>query len=256
MSRRNTYLLGGLTVVAGIAHAGLRDLALTSDGDDSTSGSERDARSGPSRRRHPPRPPAVTSAARASPPAQRPRGAAIRRDLARRRPVRAPDFSAEVIQEGSMPQALRAVRPRRREGPLEMSKLRGHPGRAPPVVLAVRALPRRHAPGRGDLEAMGPARRAVRRREREGVRRRGRRAVAPPVRPHLSGGLRDRSGQIAERYGVAAPAPDVLHLGRRGHRGRGRGQPFRPPARARRRRRASPGSRSGASREPAGSPLP
>jgi hypothetical protein len=137
MSRRNTYVLGGLTVVAGIAMLVFALIALTSGGDDSTSPSERDA-DRPSANAPAPTPGATGDQGGTAPESNEPsgtnaHGAGVSRDLAARRLVRAPDFSAEVIQKGSIPQALKRSFDRATRGArVDRSGLRGTP-----VVLHV-----------------------------------------------------------------------------------------------------------------------
>jgi peroxiredoxin len=129
MSKRNTYLLGGLTVLVGIAMLVFAIVALTSGGDDSTSSAERDVPEQPAETPVP-----VGGAGDRDRSEQggdessgtNARGADIRRDLARRRPVRAPDFSAEVIHNGSTPPVLKSPFQRASgDGTLDMSALRG-----------------------------------------------------------------------------------------------------------------------------------
>jgi thiol-disulfide isomerase/thioredoxin len=131
MSRRNTYLLGGAAAVAGIVMLVIAITALNSDGDDSTPGSERGAREAPTTDAPAPAPDAGGEAGGGEgerSAGSDARGAGIGQDLARRRPVRAPDLSAEVIHDGSIPSALEG--PFRRAsggGTLDITELRGTP---------------------------------------------------------------------------------------------------------------------------------
>jgi peroxiredoxin len=125
MSRRNTYLLGGLAVVLGVAMLVVAIVGLTG-GDDSTPTSERNAPEQPITSGSPTTPSGDQGAQ--EPSGSTARGAGIGRDLARSRPVRAPGFSAELIHPGSIPQALREAFDRAGGGgELDMSKLRGTP---------------------------------------------------------------------------------------------------------------------------------
>jgi hypothetical protein len=202
MSRRNTYVLGGLTAVAGIALLVFAVVALTSGGDDSTSRSERDGAEqiaptpggagdqgggGPDR--------SESSGTNA-------RGADVSRDVAARRLVRAPNFSAEVIQEGSIPRALKRPFERAtRGGRIDMSKLRGTP-----VVLHVWSS--QCSPCRGGTRLVeatwkrwgprGVLFMGVHLNESAGV------AAEPVLRQYelTYPAVWDRSDQITERYGV------------------------------------------------------
>jgi peroxiredoxin len=130
MSRRNTYLLGGVAAVAGIAMLVFAIAALTSGDDESTSPNRGAGRQTATQTPSPPSG-AIGGGAKNAPSAPsgtNVRGEAIHRDLARRRPVRAPDFSAEILQDGSIPQVLKGPFDRAANGgKLVMSKLRGTP---------------------------------------------------------------------------------------------------------------------------------
>jgi AhpC/TSA family len=128
MSRRNTYLLGGLAVVAGAVMIAFAIAALTSNGNDSAA---TDTEAAPV-----PPPVAPGAAPTPRPPADESRrpagiqasGAEVGRQLSRRRPVRAPDFTAGVIEDGSIPQPLNAQFERATAtGTLDLSRLRGTP---------------------------------------------------------------------------------------------------------------------------------
>ena len=251
MSRRNTYLLGGLAVVAGIAMLVFAIVALTRT--TTTRLRQRTRRAGaPDRADTLPAPVDRRRAKREAKSRRHQRSRSGDPPGPRAPPARAgPDFSAEIIQQGSIPQALRGpfdrAPPRRK---LDMSKLRGTP-----VVLHVWSS--RCAPCRADTRLVeatwkrwgprGVLFIGVSVKESAGAAE----AVLRQYDAHLSGGLgperRDRRAVRRRRA-----APDVLHLGRRGHRGRGRGQPFRAPAGAGRRRGEVRDAVREPSREPAG----
>ena len=144
MSRRNTYLFGGLAAVVGAVMIAFAVAALTSDDGDSSPADKADV---PQRRAAPgtaptPQPPAGKAR---QPSGIKARGGDIGKQLSRRRPVQAPDFSAEVIREGAMPQPLRTPFGRATTGDtLELAKLRGTP-----VVLHLWSS--RCAPCRADV---------------------------------------------------------------------------------------------------------
>jgi peroxiredoxin len=213
MSRRNTYLLGGLAVAAGIAMVVIAIVALTSGGDDSPSGSERNATEEPVTEAPSPttdEAPGGGGGAGGSqgqsadePSGTSARGAGIRRDLARRRPVRAPDFSAEVIHEGSVPGRLAGPFRRASEGgDLDLSQLRGTP-----VVLHLWSS--RCTPCRADTRLVETT------WKRWGPRgvlfvganvNESRDAAETVIRQYdlTFPGVLDRSGRIAELYGATA----------------------------------------------------
>jgi thiol-disulfide isomerase/thioredoxin len=131
MSKRNTYLLGALAVAAGVALLVAAIVGLSSDdGGDSVGQNERTA-------------PEVPITEGSEPPAgdtnggqsggqdssgTNAQGAAIQRELARGELVRAPDFTLDVIHEGTLPARLREPFQRARSGnALQLSKLRGTP---------------------------------------------------------------------------------------------------------------------------------
>lgn len=200
MSRRNTYLLGGLAVVAGIVMLVVAISGLTSD-DSSTSATEQNAPERPITPGSPP--PSGGERGSAEPSGTNAEGEGIRQNLARRRPVRAPDFSAELIHAGTLPQPLQEPFERAAaKDSLDLSDLRGTP-----VVLhlwsskcapcradarLVEATWKRWGP-RGVLfvgvnvnESADAARTVIRQY-----------ALTYP-------GTSDRSGEIAERYGATA----------------------------------------------------
>jgi peroxiredoxin len=201
MSKRNTYLLGGLAVLAGVVMLVVAISSLTSDGDDSTPANERNA---PERQITPgsPAPPSGDTS-RSEPSGTKAEGEGIRSSLARRRPVRAPDFSAPLIHAGTLPQSLQEPFERAAaKDSLDLSELRGTP-----VVLhfwsskcapcradarLVEATWKRWGP-RGVLfvganvnESADAARAVIRQYD-----------LTYP-------GTSDRSGEIAKRYGVTA----------------------------------------------------
>jgi hypothetical protein len=130
MSKRSTYLLGALAVAAGVALLVAAIVGLSSDGGDSVGQNERTA-------------PEVPITEGSEPPAgdtngdqpggqessgTNAQGAAIRRELSRGELVRAPDFSLNVIHEGTLPARLREpFRGARSGDELQLSKLRGTP---------------------------------------------------------------------------------------------------------------------------------
>jgi peroxiredoxin len=206
MSRRNTYLLGGLAAAAGLAMLVFAIVALTSGDDDSTS--DRGAQERPTART--PSPPGgatgtdgETKRDSSEPSAVNARGAAIQRALARRRPVKAPDLSAEILQRGSIPLALRGPFERAESGGrLDISRLRGTPivlhlsssrcAPCRPDTVLVRTTWNRWGP-RGVLfvgvsvkEPPGAAKAVLRQYD-----------VTYPV-------VLDRDGEIAKRYGATA----------------------------------------------------
>jgi peroxiredoxin len=202
VSRRNTYLLGGLAVIAGIALVVIAIAALSSgDGDEPSPGSERTAPETPVPTSEPP-PPAGQGGSGESSGATA-EGGGIRDRLARRRLVRAPDFSARVIGDGTPPGRLAAAFSQARSGDsLQLSKLRGTPvvlhlwsSRCAPCRTnsrVVEAAWKRWA-GRGVLfvgvhveDSDGSATAAIRQY----------RLTYPAVF--------DGSGQVPERYGAAA----------------------------------------------------
>jgi peroxiredoxin len=127
MSRRNTYLLGGLAVVVGAVMIAFAVAALTSDDGDSSPARRADAPQRPVAPVPPstPQPPAGNAR---KPSGVKARGGDIGKQLSRRRPVQAPDFSAAVIRAGAIPEALEAPFERATaEGRLDMANLRGTP---------------------------------------------------------------------------------------------------------------------------------
>jgi peroxiredoxin len=127
MSRRNTYLLGGLAVVAGVAMLVIAIVVL-SGGDESTSTTSESTTERPITSSETPAAPPSGEQPAQEPSGSAARGAGIGRELAQRRPVRAPGFSAELIYDGSIPQALKEAFGRASGGGrLDMSKLRGTP---------------------------------------------------------------------------------------------------------------------------------
>ena len=199
MSRRNTYLLGGLAVLAGVVMLVVAISGLTSDGDDSTPANERTA---PERQLTPDSPtPPAGDRGESEPSGTRTEGEGIRSSLARRRPVRAPDFSAELIHAGTLPQSLQDPFERAAaKDSLDLSELRGTP-----VVLHLWSS--KCAPCRGDARLVEAT-----------WKRWGPRGVlfvgvnvnesADAARAVIGQydltypGISDRSGEIAKRYGA------------------------------------------------------
>jgi peroxiredoxin len=200
MSKRNTYLLGGLAVLAGIVMLVVAISGLTSDGDDSTSTNETNA---PERPITPGSPPPARGDTGAEPSGTKAQGEGIRQNLARRRSVRAPDFSAELIHAGTLPGPLQKPFERAAaKDSLDLSELRGTP-----VVLhlwsstcapcrgnarLVEATWKRWGPrgvlfvGASVKEPAGAARAVIRQY-----------GLTHP-------GISDREGEIAELYGATA----------------------------------------------------
>ena len=142
MSKRNTYLLGGLAVALGAAMLVVAVIALTGGDDSPPAGSERNA---PERPITPGATPTTGAGQDEAPPSgTQAEGAGIRPQLARRKTVRAPDYSAQVIHEGSIPRTLEESFDRATgSGGLDIAKLRGTP-----VVLHLWSS--KCAPCRGD----------------------------------------------------------------------------------------------------------
>ena len=141
MSKRNTYLLGGLAVVLGVAMLAVALFALTGDDDSSPATSERNAPETPIT---PGSTPTTDTGQDETPSGTEAQGAAIRQQLARRKTVQAPDFSAQVIHEGSVPNSLKEAFDGATDGgSLDIGKLRGTP-----VVLHLWSS--KCAPCRGD----------------------------------------------------------------------------------------------------------
>lgn len=201
MSRRNTYLLGGLAVLAGIVMLVVAISGLTSDGDDSTSANERNVPERPITPGSPP--PPGGDRGTAEPSGTEAQGEGIRQNLARRRPVRAPDFSAEVIHAGTLPQPLQEPFERAAaKDSLDLSALRGTPvvlhlwsskcAPCRPDARLVEATWKRWGPrgvlfvGANVKESADSARAMIRQYD-----------LTYP-------GIADRSGEIAERYGATA----------------------------------------------------
>ena len=201
MSKRNTYLLGGLAVLAGIVMLVVAISSLTSDGDDATPANERNA---PERQITPgsPTPPSGDTGG-SEPSGTKTEGEGIRSNLARRRPVRAPDFSAELIDAGTLPQSLQEPfeRAAARDS-LDLSELRGTP-----VVLHLWSS--KCAPCRGDARLVEAT---WKRWGPRGVLFVGANvnesgdAARAVIRQYdlTYPGISDRSGEIAKRYGTTA----------------------------------------------------
>ena len=127
MSRRNIYVVGGLAVLAGVVLIAFAIASLDSDGGNSpTAGTEADTTSQPPSGTVPdPGTPGEQGRQEAAVEA---RGREVGQQLSRRRPVRAPDLSAELIHDGSLPQELKPRFERATAaGALVLSKLRGTP---------------------------------------------------------------------------------------------------------------------------------
>jgi peroxiredoxin len=202
MSRRNTYLLGGLAVLVGVAMVVVAIAGLVSDGDDPSPGSERTAPEVPVTTGSP-GPPGGQPDDAPAPSGTEAEGAGIREQLTRRRPVRAPDFSAPEISDGAIPGTLaQAYRRAGGEGTLDMSDLRGTP-----VVLHLWSS--RCAPCRSDARLVEAT---WKRWGPRGVLFVGisvnepPRTAEPVIRQYdlTYPAVSDQNGQIAARYGATA----------------------------------------------------
>jgi peroxiredoxin len=141
VSKRNTYLLGGVAVVLGCAMLALAVVALSGDDDSPPPTSERNA---PERPITPGSTPTTGTGQEAPESGTEADGAGIRPQLAQKKTVPAPDYSAQVIHEGSVPRALEDAFDRATDGgSLEIGKLDGTP-----VVLHLWSS--KCAPCRGD----------------------------------------------------------------------------------------------------------
>jgi peroxiredoxin len=203
MSKRNTYLLGGLAILAGVVMLVVAISGLTSDGDDSTPADQPNEPERPITPGSPPSPEAGGDTSGAEPSGTRAEGEGIRQSLARRQTVRAPDFSAELIHAGTLPKQLQEPfeRATARDS-LDLSELRGTPlvlhlwsSKCTPCradARLVEATWKRWGP-RGVLfagasvgESAGAARSVI-----------GQYDLSYP-------GISDRGGEIAKRYGATA----------------------------------------------------
>jgi peroxiredoxin len=128
VSRRNTYLLGGVAVIVGVVLVVVAITGLSSDGgDDTPPESERNAPETPISPGSEP-PPDASGGSQEGGSGTQAEGAGIRRQLVRRRLVRAPDFATRLIHDGTTPRALTQRLQQARAGDeLQFSKLRGTP---------------------------------------------------------------------------------------------------------------------------------
>jgi peroxiredoxin len=200
MSRRNTYLLGGLAVLLGAAMLAIAVIGLTGDDESPTATNERNAPEAP-----------ITPGSEPSPQAGGDQGGApsgtpaegenIRGQLARRKTVPAPGFSAQVIHEGSVPRALEgAFDDATDDGKLDIGKLRGTP-----VVLQLWSS--KCAPCRGDSRLVEAT---WKRWGQRGVLFLGASVKEPPAAAKAVieqydltyPSLADPGGGLAERYGT------------------------------------------------------
>jgi peroxiredoxin len=200
LSRRNTYLLGGLAVLAGVVMLVVAISGLTSDGDGSTTANEPNA---PERPLSPGSPAPPANGSEAEPSGTEAQGEEIRRNLVRRRPVKAPGFSAELIHPGTLPKSLQDPFERAAaKDSLDLSELRGTP-----VVLYLWSS--QCAPCRADTRLVEAT------WKRWGPR--GVMFVGANVKESAAAaravigqydltypGISDRSGEIAAQYGVTA----------------------------------------------------
>jgi peroxiredoxin len=200
MSRRNTYLLGGLAVLAGVVMLVVAISGLTSDGDGSTTANEPNA---PERPLSPGSPAPPANGSEAEPSGTEAQGEEIRRNLARRRPVKAPGFSAELIHPGTLPKSLQDPFERAAaKDSLDLSELRGTP-----VVLYLWSS--QCAPCRADTRLVEAT---WKRWGPRGVMFAGANvkesaeAARAVIRQYdlTYPGISDRDGKIAARYGVTA----------------------------------------------------
>lgn len=199
MSKRTTYLLGGLAVLAGVVMLVVAISSLTSDGgDDSTPANEPERQITPGSAAPP-----AGDTGEAEPTGTKAEGEEIRSSLARRRPVRAPDFSAQLIHAGTLPRSLQEPfeRAATRDA-LDLSELRGTPvvlhlwssecGPCRADARLVEATWKRWGPrgvlfvGASVKESADAARAVIRQYD-----------LTYP-------GTSDRSGEIAKRYGATA----------------------------------------------------
>jgi len=204
VSKRNTYLLGALAVAAGVTLLVAAIIGLSSDdGADSAGQNERAAPEVPITEGSEPPP---GSANGDQPGGQESsgtnaQGAEIQRELSRGDLVRAPDFSLDVIHEGTVPARLREpFRNARSANALQLAKLRGTPvvlhmtsSRCPPCRVDSRLVEstwKRWGP-RGVM-FLGIA---VDDSSAEEVIRQYR--ITHPV-------LADGDGEVADRYGATA----------------------------------------------------
>ena len=127
MSKRNTYLLAALAVVAGVALLVAALVGMSSDEEgDSGAQAERNAPEVPIRGGS--EPPPGDTGGQAGGSGTNAQGEEIRRELSRGKRVRAPDFLLTVIHEGTLPARLREPFQRARSGAeLQLAKLRGTP---------------------------------------------------------------------------------------------------------------------------------
>jgi peroxiredoxin len=199
MSRRNTYLLGGLSVLAGIVMLVVAISALTSDGDDGSPPA--DERNAPERPLTPGSPPPAAGGGSDEPSGTRAEGSAIQRNLSRRRRVRAPDFSATLIHAGTVPAPLEdAFERATTRDALDLAELRGTP-----VVLHLWSS--RCTPCRGDARLVEATwqRWAPRGVLFVGASVNDSPAAAEEVIRQYNlthPGVLDRNGAIAKRYGA------------------------------------------------------
>lgn len=209
MSKRNTYLMGGAAIAVGIA---LIVIALTtiSGGNDGGSESARPMPEKPATGKQPSTPPEQEGA---SPSAPSVRGKSLSKAVEQRRPVRAPGFAVEVIDDGSPPAQARPLKQAVAGGSLALTRLRGSP-----VVLHVWS------------SDCGPCRSAARLIETT-WRRWGRRGVAfvglsvnEPEAAALKFAreydlsypvVRDAAGRVADAYGVTS-LPETFFISRNG----------------------------------------
>jgi peroxiredoxin len=197
MSKRNSYLIGGAAIAVGIALIVIAITALSEDGGSDSS------------RPTPEKPPAGDNQ-QSEPKAQEggnpsgvsARGRSLSRAVEQRRPVRAPGFAVEVIDDGSPPAQSRPLEQAVAGGSLALTRLRGSP-----VVLHV------WSPG------CGPCRSDARLIETTWQRwgRRGVAFVGLSVGESAAAALRfarqydlsypivrDAAGRVADAYGVTS----------------------------------------------------
>jgi peroxiredoxin len=122
MSRRNTYLLGMVAVLIGVALIVVAVTAMSDDGGDgSDTGASSEPPAGTTTQSRPP-------AKGGRPTGQHAQGKAVTEDLARRQKVQAPGFSLKVVDRGSRPAQVRGPLARAGAGgSLSIDGLRGTP---------------------------------------------------------------------------------------------------------------------------------
>ena len=199
MSKRMTYLLGGAAIAVGVA---LIVIAFTSlSGDDGGGGGGESSATRPAERPSAPERPSTPPAQeRRKAPGTAARGKQLSKAVAERRPVRAPGFAVEVVDDGSVPSQAGSLQNAVAGGSFALAALRGSP-----VVLHMWSS--RCGPCRADARLVESTWRRWGRRgvafvglsvgDSEGAVRRFAREydLSYPV-------ARDAGGRVADAYGV------------------------------------------------------